>query len=194
MNLITNKIDFTFIRFLINLTKNQNQNQNNMNKLFALLFCLISHLSICQDLTWKADSFEKNKIEGFAESYFHKEKQALAVNPIKFPAGTAVVEREFNGEDGNYKIRLTSLLETDGESFYAIFVNDIQIKEFQNPETEIDYLPNYFYFNDVKIKKGDKIKITFKNHSNGKIPEGNGFAFARARWTELVFYKSEKQD
>lgn len=176
--------------YLINITKIQ----NSMNKLIVFLLCLISHLSFCQELTWKADSFEKNKIEGFADSYFHKEKQALAVNPIKFPAGTAVVEKEFDGEDGKYKIRLTSLLETDGESFYAVFINDKKIKEFQNPETEKDYMPNNFYFDEVKIKKGDKIKITFKNHSNGKIPEGNGFAFARARWTELVFYKSEKQD
>lgn len=161
-----------------------------MNKLTLILCCFLLTSSFAQEIVWSASSFERNKLKGFSDAYFHIAKEALAVNPVQFPNGEGAVEKVFGNESGVYNLRLTSLLETDGESFYSLFVNGVKINEFQNPETRIDYLPHYFHFSNVSLKKGDTLKITFRNHSNGKIPEGDGFAFARARWTEIAFFQN----
>ena len=135
----------------------------------------------------QANNFSPLQKPGFVPSYYHKAKNALAVNPVQFPGGMAAAYYIYDGENQEVELRLHTLTETDGECTYAIYQNNSLLGEFTNPATITDYLPQNFKINSVKLAKGDSITVAFKNHSNGKIPEGNGFAYARARWTGLSF-------
>lgn len=94
----------------------------------------------------------------------------------------------FTGENGIYDIKFTSIKETDGESTYRILVNDEEIGTFQNPETEVDYELSTYTLESIGLEKGEQIGIEFNSHSNGKIPEGEGYAYSRGRWKEIAFY------
>ena len=88
--------------------------------------------------------------------------------------------------DGNFPVALTTLTETDGKSTYKLFVNGNEIGSAQNPASESDYQPVNHSFNNVALKKGDAIQVQFNSASNGKMPEGSGFAYSRGRWTALT--------
>ena len=95
----------------------------------------------------------------------------------KYAASTKV----FDGASSYYDITLTSLTEEDGESTYRLKVNGKLVGEFQNPETTADMQPFTHTFKNVLVLKDDVIQIESNTHSNGKIPEGDGFAFSRGR-------------
>ncbi|MEM6474151.1 MAG: hypothetical protein AAF802_31730 [Planctomycetota bacterium] len=78
-----------------------------------------------------------------------------------------------------------TLAETDGESTYRVSINDKQIAEVKNPPTDKDYRPIKHRFESIALKTGDVMRVEFNTASNGKIPEGEGFAFARGRWRSL---------
>lgn len=130
-----------------------------------------------------AFSFEQKP--GAIPFYKDKSRKALAINAVKHKAKYASAITTFQGEKGKYGIQLTTLTEIDGESTYKIFINNKLIAEFQNPETSQDFQEQTFEKNKVKLNKGDVIEIQFSSHSNGKIPEGDTFAFSRGRWKQI---------
>jgi len=93
----------------------------------------------------------------------------------------------FRGESGTYDVQITTLTETDGESEYELAVNGKVVGVFTNPPSTQDYQPVRYVWNNVAINKGDTVRVAFNSASNGKIPEGDGFAFSRGRFTMLTF-------
>ncbi|MEP3478967.1 MAG: DUF5060 domain-containing protein [Fuerstiella sp.] len=121
----------------------------------------------------------------FVPSYADHARKALAINAANHQNKFAASEAKFDGKTGTYNFTLTTLTETDGESSYRVSVAGTLLAEVQNPESQRDYQPILHSFKNVKLKRGDAIQVEFNTHSNGKIPEGNAFAFSRGRWQSL---------
>ena len=130
--------------------------------------------------------FEAVASDPFVPSYKDSVRRALAINAAKYQSQFAAAETEFKGDAGVYDLVLTSLTETDGESTYRIFVAEKKIDEVQNPESVRDYEAIQHRFDAVSLKPGDTIRIEFNSASNGKVPEGDAYAFSRGRWRSLT--------
>jgi len=125
------------------------------------------------------------EVEGFVPSYKDAARQAIGVDASQYKGVFGASRYTYTGETGYYDLSLTTLTELDGESSYKVLIDGVLVGEFQNPETEIDYAPHTQTFPYTLIRKGDVIQIESSTHSNEKIPEGNGFAFSRGRWTTV---------
>lgn len=133
-----------------------------------------------------AESFTQRDLPGYAPAYYHKAKNALAINAVNYKGVFAAAAYRYNGIDGKYKVLLNTLAETDGESSYNVYVNRTFVGTYTNPETTIDYAPQEVLLDkSITIRNGDVITVEFNSHSNGKIPENDGFAFSRGRWTSI---------
>ncbi len=134
--------------------------------------------------------FNIPSIDGFVPAYKDKGRRALAVNAgmykEKFAAATAI----FDGNSGLYNVTITTVKETDGESTYRLRVSGELVGKFQNPETTQDMSTHTYTFQNIALNKDDVIQVEFNSTSNGKIPEGNAFAFARGRWRQLEIVKT----
>ncbi len=127
------------------------------------------------------------KVDGFAPAYLDNARQAIAVNPIEHGSQWAAAQTTFSGSTGTYDVVLKTLTEIDGESSYRVRINNKLLEPvFKNPETTQDYVPASYTWKGVSVKTGDQVQVEFQAHTNGKIPEGNGTAFSRGRWTELA--------
>ena len=143
-------------------------------------------LSAASDFT--IDAAEGNR----AEAYVDKHHQALAVNAKKYKDMYASASTVFDGPDGIYDVTVVSLLETDGESCYKVFVDGYSLGyRMQNEATEKDYVPFKHTWNHAFIRKGDEIRVEFNSHTNGKVPERDATAYSRGRWTQLILVPVE---
>lgn len=91
----------------------------------------------------------------------------------------------YEGESDFYDITLTGLAELDGEAQYRVLVNDVLVGTATNPEVETDYTPIRHTFEDIVVPNGATVAVESLANTNGKIPEGDGTAYARGRWTSL---------
>jgi len=121
-----------------------------------------------------------------APAYIHQERQALAINAAKYKNQYAGAGTIFQGESGVYHLTLHTLLETDGESAYKILINRSPIVQFHNIPTTEDYKSHTSILEKVSLSHGDTIEVQFNSHSNGKIPEGDAYAYSRGRWTGIT--------
>ncbi len=137
--------------------------------------------------------FEPVSKDGLGEVYSDKNRDAIAINAAKVELRNlfSAAETTFTGKSGTYDVTLKTLTETDGESIYRVRLNDQQVGRYVNPATTIDYSPSYGTWRSVEIKKGDRISVESKPHTNGKIPEGDGTAWSRGRWTSLTLNPSD---
>ncbi len=124
---------------------------------------------------------------GDAPYYAEQVRGSLAIQAsiVEYRGVFARAETVFSGDNGLYNIALIGLAELDGEAVYKLSVNSELIGSSTNPTTNIDYLPISHKFAQVSLRNGDVLAVESIANSNDKIPEGNGFAFARGRWTEL---------
>ncbi|MCG8526502.1 MAG: hypothetical protein MI748_08995 [Opitutales bacterium] len=114
------------------------------------------------------------------------EKHGVAIDTVQFfdqPAAASVL---FSGEPGFYKLVLHAVAEEDGESEYEILINNVSVGKFKNPEVEEKRVLIEHDYGEFEFSVGDEISVVFKSHSNFKIPEGEGYAWARGRWRRLV--------
>lgn len=120
--------------------------------------------------------------------YFDQNREALAINAavVAYRDKFARASTVFTGESGTYIVVINAMRETDGDCTYRLFVNDQLIGTETNNETDIDYALQKHRFTNVKIPAGAKISVESNAVTNGKIPEGDGTAFARGRWTALT--------
>lgn len=141
----------------------------------------------CTDITLNAiEDFTNTDIDGFSPAYVDDTRGALAIDAAIYQDEYAAASSTFEGVTGQYNFTLNTMSELDGESSYKIMINGVQVgTTFQNPSTSIDYSPASVTFNRIDIENGDEIRIEFSSHTNGLIPEGNGTAFSRGRWTSL---------
>lgn len=123
---------------------------------------------------------------GFVPGYRDESRNAMAINAALHKDKFAAAEGRFAGKSGTYDLVLTTLTETDGESAYRLLVSGKKIGQVKNPEAQKDYETVNHRFNGVPLKQGDTIRVEFNSASNGKIPEGSGFAFSRGRWRSVT--------
>ena len=131
--------------------------------------------------------------DGFVQGYKDNGRKAMAINAAQHQNKYAAAEATFRGETGTYDLVLNALTETDGESSYRVFVDGKKVGEGTNPETEKDYKVAQHRFNGVALKAGDTIRVEFNSASNGKIPEGDAFAFSRGRWRSVRLLTPSKK-
>ncbi|QEG25090.1 DUF5060 domain-containing protein [Mariniblastus fucicola] len=131
--------------------------------------------------------------DGFVPGYKDDGRKAMAINAAKHQDKFAAAETKFKGKSGTYDLVLNALTETDGESSYRVLVAGKKIGEATNPETEKDYQVAQHRFNGVAIKTGDTVRVEFNTASNGKIPEGDAFAFSRGRWRSVRFLEPKSK-
>lgn len=114
-------------------------------------------------------------------------RKAMAIDAAEHKNKFAGAEAGFTGKPGKYDVILTTLTETDGESTYRVMVNGQKIGEVRNPPTGKDYQAVTHRFKGVELLPDTRIRVEFNTASNRKIPEGDGFAFSRGRWTSVRF-------
>lgn len=134
------------------------------------------------------EQFAAVEKEGFVPFYIHRGIDALAVNSEMYENQFAIAAYTFEKKKGEYEIKITTLLEVDGESTYQLMINGTQVAQIINDKTEVDFTEKIYSFGKFNLNQGDVIGIAFNNISNEEIVEYNGeYAFARGRWKNLIF-------
>jgi hypothetical protein len=112
-------------------------------------------------------------------------EHGLAVNTRRFNDKPAAAELVFHGVPGVYDLTLVAVAEEDGESRYALVVNGTPHALKTNPPSPVKRRPFRHTWLGIALQEGDRIRIIFQGHSNGQVPEGDGFAWSRGRWRTL---------
>ena len=133
--------------------------------------------------------FTTLSVEGFVPATNKGGRKVLSVNAGKYKDKYAAAQSIFTGASGSYDIAINTLKEFDGESTYRIRIDGKLVGEYQNPRTDKDgdFSPAGTTFKNINVEKGDIVQVEFNSHTNGLIPEHGGTAYARGRWSSLVF-------
>jgi len=131
--------------------------------------------------------FTNTTIVGFSPAYVDNNRNALAIDASQYKDKFAAAETTFSGTSGTYNIKLNTLTEIDGESSYKVSINGTEIGTYTNPTTTTDYTAAGTTFMGISVPNGATIRVAFNSHTNGQVPEGNGTAFSRGRWTSIEF-------
>lgn len=137
------------------------------------------------DTLWALD-FDID-VEGFVPYYEEPQRNGIAINSIEYESEWGAADTEWQGGSGLHNVTIATVPEFDGECHYRLYVNRVPQGEFQNPETSVliaDPVPMHTW-RRVRLNTGDTIRVTANTCSNGLIPEGDGYAWARARWSYL---------
>lgn len=127
---------------------------------------------------------------------FYKDniRKALAIDASQttYRGKYARAQTVFTGKTDKYDVTLTSLLESDGECSYRFLVNGEVKGSFQNERISAadEYKPHPVIFKAVELNNNDIIAVEANSHTNGMIPEGNGTAWARGRWSNIKMSKA----
>jgi hypothetical protein len=136
---------------------------------------------------WATTNFP-NINAGAVPAYKDNARNALAIDAANesYRGQFAAAVTTFAGTAGTYNLTLTTLTETDGECTYRVLINGLQQGTFTNPRSGVDYQEVNHTISNITVAAGATIRVEFNTHSNGLIPEGGGFAWARGRWRKLV--------
>jgi hypothetical protein len=135
------------------------------------------------------EDFPRLEVPGFVPFYIDETRQALAINSVQYPDTFAAAEAVWQGETGIYNVVIHTVPENDGENLYRLHVNGRLVGEFTNPKVPVQWGLAIHAWPAIEIHSGDVIRVTANNGSNGVVPEGEGFAYARGRWTQLYLVK-----
>ncbi len=133
------------------------------------------------------DNFPNIDVAGFVPAYKDNARDALAVDASQYKDQYAAAEAAFQGPAGKYDIRINTLMESDGESTYKVYIGKTLIGTYTNPASNSDYGIAGTSWNDISVQTGDIIRVEFNTATNQKIAEGSGYAYSRGRWRSLVF-------
>lgn len=97
----------------------------------------------------------------------------------------ARAEVTYDGNEGIHDITIVALAELDGEADYRLLVNGELAGTATNPQVTVDYTVVRHTFKDIVVPIGAVLGVESLANTNGNIPEGDGTAFARGRWTAL---------
>jgi hypothetical protein len=132
-----------------------------------------------------------NTNAGEVPYYEDTTRDCLAIDAanVSYRGKFARAERTFDGPSGLFDVTITTLTEEDGECTYRLFVNGAVVGTYQNPRVNAsgDSQPNTHTWTGIMVNTGDTIAIESNTHSNGLIPEGAGYAWARGRWRQIEF-------
>lgn len=125
--------------------------------------------------------------------YRHNSVNALAINAAieanrnKLARATLVFEEA----TGTYDVTITSLGEIDGDGTFQFLVDGVVVGSAVNFPTTEDYSEQQHTFENINIPQGALIGVESTAVSNDTVPEGDGFAYARGRWTKLTIVDVE---
>jgi regulation of enolase protein 1 (concanavalin A-like superfamily) len=123
---------------------------------------------------------------------------AIDASNVNYRNKFAQAETTFNGEDGTYSVKITTMTEEDGESTYRLHVNSSIVKTFKNPYigpgSSRDRTTHTHTWTGISLNNGDKIAVSSNTHTNGEIAEGAGTAWSRGRWRSVEFIKTGTPD
>lgn len=133
--------------------------------------------------------FPALELDGFAPASKKGGRKVLSVNAAKYKDVFAAARGNFKGKSGLYNIIINTLKEFDGESTYRILIDNKLVATYQNPRTDKsgDFKAAGTTFKGIYVRKGSEIQVEFNSHTNGLIPENGGTAYARGRWSSLIF-------
>lgn len=126
--------------------------------------------------------------------YIDQQRNALAINAAKKkhrgPFARAIIT--FDGAPDVYDVTISTMGEEDGDCIYRFFVNDKCVGQVSNKSTEKAFEgQSHAIALSVEIPSGATLAVESSAVSNGKIPEGDGTAWARGRWTGLTLQTAE---
>ncbi len=157
---------------------------------FALLAGLAT-ATPAPGLLWRATrDFAPVRTADFAAFYAETKDpdpslHGLAVNPRQHRDRFAAAVLVFAGPAGTYTLALHAVAEEDGESVYRLAVNETLLESRTNPVTAEKRLRVVHRWAGVALRPGDRLAVHFAGRSNGRIPEGDNFAWSRGRWRAL---------
>lgn len=143
--------------------------------------------------TYNATSDFTDINAGAVPYYRHGAVQALAINAAiesyrgEFARATLVFEETA----GTYDVTITALGETDGDGEFRFLVDGVVVGNAINEPATEDYGEQQHTFENISIPSGALIGVESVAVSNGLIPEGDGYAYARGRWTTLTIKEVE---
>jgi len=116
------------------------------------------------------------------------DRNVLAINAAdpNYRNKFARAEHEFTGADGIYDITINALGEVDGDGTYRLLINGVVQGVSVNMPVTTDYTIIEHTFQGIALTAPDVIGVESNAVSNDKIPEGDGFAFARGRWRSVT--------
>ncbi|MGJ8639691.1 MAG: PKD domain-containing protein [Opitutaceae bacterium] len=126
---------------------------------------------------------------GRAVYYEDTSRNALAIDASNaaYQNKFARAEMTFSGRGGSYDVTIKALKEYDGECTYRLYVNGVLVGEKTNDrvsEAE-DFDPQDHLFKNISIPAGATVAVESDVASNGLIPEGDAYAWARGRWRSM---------
>jgi len=131
-----------------------------------------------QNKTLPIDDFPL-KDTGF---YKHAGGKWLGVNPNKHKEGQSTTS--FTFKSGNYDLVFVAVGENDGQSEFAVHINDKKLGTFKPPLTKEVFEEgenSNALWENIKLKRGDNITVI------AKIGSVDGKEWARGRWSGIVF-------
>ncbi len=126
--------------------------------------------------------------------YIDQQRKSLAINAARKehrgPFARAITT--FDGAPDIYDVTISTMGEEDGECIYRFFVNGKNVGKVSNTSTEKAFeAQSHSIALSVEIPVGATLAVESKAVTNGKIPEGDGTAWARGRWTGLTLQSAE---
>ena len=120
-------------------------------------------------------------------------RNALAINAAieNYRDKFARAEVVYDGQAGQFDMTIIGLAELDGAAVYNLLVNGEIVGTATNPSVVTDYTPIRHIFEDIDVPGGAILAVESLANSNDTVPEGEGFAFARGRWTALEMTSTE---
>jgi len=168
-------------------------------KFAVKVFASIAAVVVCSPLWAATYTFEAitdftNIDAGEVPYYRHNGVNALAINAAieNFRDRFARATLEFEQDTGRYDVTITSLGETDGDGEFRFLVNGEVVGSSVNAPADTDYGEQLHIFENISIPQGALIGVESIAVSNGKIPEGDAYAYARGRWTKLTISDAEE--
>lgn len=154
--------------------------------LLALLFIVGCSKPPPEPVVMKAvTDFDQLEVDGFVPYYIDGDR--LAIDAAKYPDRYAAAATTFTGKAYVYNVMITTVTENDGESSYRLKVNGKEaFPMHQNPRADGLSTP-MFLWQEVAVPDNALIQVESNAHSNGFIPEGDGYAYAHGRWIQLEF-------
>ena len=124
--------------------------------------------------------------------YKEGKKGTFAINASKVEnrTGFASAYTIFKGETGMYKAVLNTVAEHDGESEYRIKINKNKVKAAHNSMVRASFKKVKLSLGVLYLKTNDTIEVSSNAYTNGILPENDGTAWSRGRWSGLSLTKS----
>jgi uncharacterized repeat protein (TIGR01451 family) len=161
---------------------------------FALITSLTTSGLLCAEtITLQALGDFPSIDAGEVPYYTEDARGTLAINAAieeyrdKFARATTT----YSGAGGTYDLTLNTLGELDGDCEYRVLVNGVVVGTVVNDPVTNDYTEQFHTFADIDVPAGATLAVESNALSNGLIPEGDAYAFARGRWRSLTLQNDD---